>query len=357
MRTALATILTAAACVWPVAQAAADGDTSRIRLLQQAGTPDAVVTLDEVAELTGPRAKALADLKLATIEQPGGTHSLDLTAVREELSQAGANWALIDLVGANQITVTRLTTDAAPTSDQPTPAAANPPAAPGIDRDRPATIRDAVALALADHLRLPAEELQITFRPRDTSTLDGSVLDGTRVVIQPSGSDRFYAKLYPGGTTADASLAANGYRFTNPPRSIIVRVARRVPVLVAKQPVSRGTALAEDHLTPGHTLIPVDEDPPLTDPKLFQNRLAVRNLQPGDPITSESVLAPKLIKRNQLVEIEARVGSLVVTQIGRARDDGVLDQVIRIQRTDSRDIILGRVVGNRRVVLTPPGSP
>ncbi|MEM6553696.1 MAG: flagellar basal body P-ring formation chaperone FlgA [Planctomycetota bacterium] len=357
MRTALVSILTAAACFWASAHAAASGETCRIRLLQQAGTPDALVTLNEVAELTGPRALALADLQLTTIERPGGTHTLDLTAVRDELAQAGANWAFIDLVGANQITITRLTEDAAPTSDQPTPAAANPFGQPGVDRDQPATVRDAVALALADHLGLPAEELQLTFRPRDTQTLDGSVLDGTRVVIQPSGSDRFYAKLYPGGTTADQSLAANGYRFTTPPRSIIVRAARRVPVLVAKQPVTRGTALLSDHLTPGHTLIPVDEDPPLTDPKLFQNRLAVRNLQPGDPITAESVLAPKLIKRNQLVEIEARVGSLIVTQVGRARDDGVLDQIIRIQRTDSRDIIHARVVGNRRVVLTPPGSP
>lgn len=67
------------------------------------------------------------------------------------------------------------------------------------------------------------------------------------------------------------------------------------------------------------------------------------SIREGRKIRRSDLRAPILVKRNELVDIVYRSGTLVIRGEGRALRDGGKGQAIRVMNLDSRNIVTGRV--------------
>ena len=90
--------------------------------------------------------------------------------------------------------------------------------------------------------------------------------------------------------------------------------------------------------------------------ELQEGRLATRVLMPGVPLVNGDVEAkvkkePVLIRRQQAVKMVAKLGGLDVITSGEALQDGVAGQMIRVRNSDSKKMVLGRVLDGNHVQI------
>ncbi len=76
------------------------------------------------------------------------------------------------------------------------------------------------------------------------------------------------------------------------------------------------------------------------------------SIRQGRRIRQSDLRHPILVKRNQLVDIVYRRGSLVIRGEGRALRDGGKGEAIRVMNLDSRVIVTGRVGGHGKVEVS-----
>lgn len=76
------------------------------------------------------------------------------------------------------------------------------------------------------------------------------------------------------------------------------------------------------------------------------------SIRKGRRIRQTDLREPILVKRNQLVDIVYRRGTLVIRGEGRALRDGGKGEAIRVMNLDSRVIVTGRVGGAGRVEVS-----
>ncbi len=137
-----------------------------------------------------------------------------------------------------------------------------------------------------------------------------------------------------------------------------VQVYDTTPVLVAKRAVARGQMLTaanvaierpsrETRVPSGRALVySLDE---------ALGKEAGRAIRPGDVVTAEDCLAPQMVKRNAVVTIVSAGGGIVVRRQAKALTDARYGEVTEVQLLDSRERLVGRVVGQGE--LATLGSP
>lgn len=76
------------------------------------------------------------------------------------------------------------------------------------------------------------------------------------------------------------------------------------------------------------------------------------SVREGRTIRLSDLRAPILIRRNQLVDIYYRNGTLVIRGEGRALRDGGAGQRIRVMNLDSRMVVTGRVTKSGSVEVS-----
>lgn len=90
----------------------------------------------------------------------------------------------------------------------------------------------------------------------------------------------------------------------------------------------------------------MDGDPKRTEIESIEQAVGMEvraSIRQGRRIRTTDLRHPVLIKRNQLVDIVYRRGSLVIRGEGRALRDGSKGEAIRVMNLDSRVIVTGRV--------------
>lgn len=124
------------------------------------------------------------------------------------------------------------------------------------------------------------------------------------------------------------------------------------PVLIARQPLPRGSVLQ-------HTDLELVErnlaDLPYgyyTDSEPLSGMLATRTIAAATVITPGMVQAPKLIKRGERVTLVAETGSLKIRTVGKALSDGKSGELIRVQTESSKRVVDGIVVSQGVVKVT-----
>lgn len=70
-----------------------------------------------------------------------------------------------------------------------------------------------------------------------------------------------------------------------------------------------------------------------------------RSLRLGQPLALKQIDFPPTIKRGERVEIQAQRGALILTTAGEARQDGLIDETIKVMNVGSKRVILCRVLG------------
>lgn len=322
-----------------------------IRLHDQMAAPGPQITLRDVAELDGRLAEFYADTPVADFGE--GRHAVvTLDRVRQILDAQRINWGLVSLSGYASCRVTRL----------------QPPApAPGLEGDAAETPSIAVAANVEDEVTLdsatslktlvldklsqfaaaPPSELRVAFSERDERALRRSVV-GQRFEVEPrsiSGIGRvpLTIRRYEGEDVVETI-------------QVTADVEKRCLAVVVKHGVSRGDMFTRDSVEVREVWRRDDRAQPLSDPKLVINQVAAAQLRPGAVVLASHVESPMLVRRGELITVRCITGGLVVRTVGRAAEDGGMDDLIQVRNETTRQNYIATVTGPREASIQLDGG-
>lgn len=293
-----------------------------IAVQDKAAVKGPYITLGEIAAITGEgadRIGQLAGLRLGYAPSPGSSTVLTRELLGTRLAATGADFS--DVVWQTSPSVTIVTESQVVSGQQ---------------------LTDAATQAVYSKLAGIAGELTVTPAavPAD--------------VLVPLGTLQVAAEIpagvrFTGFTTAYLTISVDGQRYTSIPVRLTVKLYQQV-VVAARAISGREVLTAEDirleradtgRLAAGY----------ITDSNEAIGLQSRRLIMQGAVITGQLLEKPVLIARGSTVTVVARVGDIEVTASGQALQDGVKDQLIRVQNTNSRRIITARVIDNATVLV------
>jgi flagella basal body P-ring formation protein FlgA len=136
----------------------------------------------------------------------------------------------------------------------------------------------------------------------------------------------------------------------------IIYVSARIdvfgPVLVARQPLARGTRIEEDDLELVERNLSNLPYGYYTDPQPVSGQLAKRTIAAATVITPPMLQEPNLVKRGERVTVIAESGPLKIRTSGKALNDGKSGDLIRIRTEGSQRIVDGVAVSPGVIKVT-----
>lgn len=168
-------------------------------------------------------------------------------------------------------------------------------------------------------LRPPSCNQPLVFTPRDTSGSGGNI-------------------------NVQVACAAPTWSLHLPAQ---VAIFRDIPV--AARDIGRGEQLTAQDIQWQQTNISLLRQGYLLEPAEIIGLEVKRNLGLGSPFISASLDAPTLIKRGDIVELEANYGGIRVIANGTAMADGRLGQKIRVKNNQSDRIVTGTVIASGKI--------
>ena len=163
--------------------------------------------------------------------------------------------------------------------------------------------------------------------------------------IWERGSDR-----YLGHVALTINFFVDGKQIRNVPVS--GRITLRQAILKAARKINPGQVLGKDdvHLVTEQNATLSREV--LTDPEDAVGKKAVRSIQAGQPITSQMVEDPPVVKKGSRVLVRARNDLISVTTHGKAMEDGRVGDGVRVMNLSSGKEIFATVKGPSQVEVT-----
>jgi flagella basal body P-ring formation protein FlgA len=126
-------------------------------------------------------------------------------------------------------------------------------------------------------------------------------------------------------------------------QSIRVELEAMAEVMVAMANLRRGDTLDETNTVLQQQDISGLRQPIFTPEDVYGKQLK-QSLRLGQTLDLKQVDFPPLIKRGDRVEIHVQRGSMILTAVGEARQDGYSGDTIRVKNSESHREILCRVV-------------
>lgn len=124
------------------------------------------------------------------------------------------------------------------------------------------------------------------------------------------------------------------------------KVKRTVKVLVAARPMKRMTTVTDDDVQLAEVEARADSDGALSDPPEAIGMVLTRQLASGTPIKAEFLRQQKVINRGDAVKIIAKAPGLMVTALGKAREDGLLGGLVKVENIKSGKVVTASVVSD-----------
>ncbi len=288
--------------------AAACADTVTLR--GEAFVTGPAVRLGDIADIRGENAAVLAQIEITPAATPGSVKRLSAGIVSSRLHAEGFG-ADVTVEGASSVAATTAHLD--------------------VTRG------------------MLAEDLRAYILREMPWDVDAAMVD----IVPPAGDFRV-----PDGDVAIAWTADPQYRYLGQgsfrgeirvdgrvEQALYAKanVAAYEDVVVAIQPISRG-----DRISPANVQLEKRELSSLKEGAYFDLRdvagmVAKSTIQPGQPLSDRRLALPVLVKRNQYVPVETRVGALVVRGQARALQDGAAGDFINCENTGSDQQFTGVV--------------
>ncbi len=286
-----------------------------IRLPREVTVTTETLTLGQIAMITGDEELAAnaGEIELGQISVPGQKLTIDRALIRSRLacSPEKIGDCKPALLGADRVIVRQLVKVIKGDSFVKS-------AIPFLNKNiSERTIAD------WEPLREPAE-LILANQPRDIELRPGLVSRGAT-----------------GRATVEVSVFADGIMSGS--RQIVLRPKYNVHRAVTVTQVKAGEMLTKDNTRIENAL---SYEPQASDWAPPYGLVAVRDIAAGAAVEAGLVKAPKaqvIIERNQTVVIRIDKPGLVVTAMGKAMQQGKLDDYIKVRNTDSQRIIMARV--------------
>lgn len=279
------------------------------------------VTLGEIADFSGhdtARIEKLRELKLGSAPAPGASLVLTQELLGIRLASAGVD--LSGIVWQTPQTIL-ITTGSQAVSSETLASVA----------------RQAVLSRMAGHSG--EFVVNIASYPADLLVPAGSV---TVTADVPAGV-RFAAP-----TVAYVTVSVDGKRFSTVPVKLDVRLYEQI--LVATRAIGAQELITDDN-TRLERLDAGRLTGYITDASQALGLISRRNIAARTPLTGAMLMRPTLIKHGSVVTIVVRTGGIEVTATGQALQDGVQDQIIRVQNSNSKRIIAAQVVDSTTVLV------
>lgn len=125
-----------------------------------------------------------------------------------------------------------------------------------------------------------------------------------------------------------------------------------VPVLA--QPIARGEIIRDESVI----MQEVKRSPAgfdyITDSAGLIGMAAKRPLRAGVPLRVSDITPPQIIKKGDMITIAFETPGLSLTIRGKALDDGILGQSIRVMNTQTNRIFEGAAAATGYVLVSPP---
>lgn len=324
----LLTLMTLAVALAPHVVAA-----GTIRVWPTAVVTQDTVMLSAVAEMQGfdtAEQEALATLEVATAPEAGGSKYIALDTVRSALRDAGHNLADIRVQGASQCAVSRPAEDPADAAAK----TAHSGKAPNIDsinkstdRPRSGSLRDAVTDFIHQELRRYGGQPEVTFDRSADQLLN---LGGPQYSFQ--------VRRRGGGplgiTSVEVDVVSEGKIVQSVPLVVQVRMTRAL--LTARRAINQDARIrAEDVNVTSVTLTRLDQLG-LDDSAAVIGQRAKRFIPVGTQISPDMLDSVPLVRRGELVTLEATVGGISVVTSAKADEDGRLHEVIRVRSLEGQ---------------------
>lgn len=208
-------------------------------------------------------------------------------------------------------------------------------------------IEAAARRAVLRRLPWPAEDVAF----RVVKPLSGPIpVSGTAADVHVEAEPRVGA-LPLGMVHLDVAISVQGVRQQAIPVCLEVKAYQKAAVCTRR--IERGEVLSEvnvhfdrrpvqglhNYVPPGTNLL---------------GKRARHVLQPGQVLVAQDVdtappETPVLVKQREQIKLIAQLGLLKVTTVGEALQDGREGQWVRVRNTDSKKVVLGRVIGRSLV--------
>ncbi len=94
----------------------------------------------------------------------------------------------------------------------------------------------------------------------------------------------------------------------------------------------------------------------VSDPDMLVGMSVQRALSAGEPVRANDIRPPVLVQKNRQVLVTLETQTMILTVQGRALDDGAMGDIIRIQNTESNNVIEAIVTGDARARVELPLS-
>jgi len=126
----------------------------------------------------------------------------------------------------------------------------------------------------------------------------------------------------------------------------------RADTVVATRPMRAGDRISEGDVTTKPGVMAGA----LTQPDDVLGKMTVRNLFSGQALFAADVREPSLVTRNQIVTLYFTSGTLRITAVGRAMDEGPAGAMIRVLNLDSKKAITGTIMADGTVKVEGVGQ-
>jgi flagella basal body P-ring formation protein FlgA len=126
-------------------------------------------------------------------------------------------------------------------------------------------------------------------------------------------------------------------------QSIRVEIEALAEIVVAAENLRRGDLLSPEKLRYQQQDISKLKHPFFDADDLYGKRLK-RSVRHGQALQRQQVEFPPLVERGDRVVIQVQRGGMMLSAAGEAKEDGVLDETIRVMNLGSRKVVLCRVV-------------
>lgn len=293
--------------------------TDTITLMDEAYVRGPKVFLGDVAHIEGENAEFLAVIEVAPAALPGSARRLSAALLLSRLKDAGVDIRDLDVKGAHRVLAT--TRHLEITRGMMSEALRR-----FVQAEMPWNPRQCV--------------IDIIPPPRDYVVPDGEVEFSWRPNPQ-------YNYLGMGVFRGDVLVDGKVERTF----SAKARIEAYEDVVVSGRDISRGDILSPKNLRFEKRPLSTLDSGAFFSIEEVTGHLAKSSIFSGQVVTARKVMAPRLIKRNQIVLVETKLGSLRVTVRAQALSDASEGDVVACKSLKSKDQVLGVVRKDGVVVV------
>lgn len=286
-----------------------------VTLSKEAYVEGPVVRIGEVASVEGENAEAIRSIEIIRAASPGTSKRIDAALIEARLRNEGYAGASVRVGGAPYVRATTLHLD---------------------------VTREMIAEDLRNYIRqkMPWESdaalVEVVSSAGDYQVADGDV----GIAWQPNPQYNYLGPgTFRGAITVNGKVEETFYAKAT--------VAAYEDVVIATRPLKRG-----DRLTQANVQLEKRELSSLRDGAFFRlddvlGHVARSSIQAGQEVTERRIELPTLVKRNQIIPVETRIGALVIRGRARALSDGAAGETLACVNLTSKEEFVG--------VLRPDG--